>query len=58
MLFATQRVNYGEVATFGIVRNLSKIFEVIKQKFFAIINTVVTICLKIVFLACQWEVVI
>ena len=45
-------------ATFGIVRNLSKIFEVIKQKFFAIINTVVTICLKIVFLACQWEVVI
>lgn len=58
MLFATQRVNDGEVATFGIVRNLSKIFEVIKQKFFAIINTVVTICLKTVFLACQWEVVI
>lgn len=30
MPFATQRVNDGEVATFGIVRNLSKIFEVIK----------------------------
>ena len=59
MLFATQRISDGEVETFGSVRKLSKFSEVIKQTFFAIINTVITICLKNKgFLACQWEVVV
>ena len=41
MLLATQGINDGDVASFGLFRNCEKFLEVLGQNFFSILNTVI-----------------